>query len=101
MKKTFKWKIGLLVVCLFSVTFTCSMFMQINTATAHSCADQTKIVQLNRVDSSGVYALPEGACVDTVLLDGEPAKYVLVKDGTEVDVWAARPNSVVEAVIYQ
>jgi hypothetical protein len=57
-------------------------------------------VQLHRVDNSGIYALPDGAEVQDILLDGKPTTYVLVKDGTEVDVVTARPGSRVEAVIY-
>jgi len=98
MKKTFKRNI-MLVMVFFVFAFACNIWLlPISTVDAHS---STKIVQLHRVDFSGVYALPQGACLKDVLLDGQPAKYVLVKNGTEVDVWAARPNSRVEAVIYK
>lgn len=58
-----------------------------------------ELVPLQRADGSGVYALPAGARVQDILLDGRPANYVLVKDGTEVDVWDAQPASRVEALI--
>lgn len=97
MSKTFRGTIRWVLV-FFIFGFACTWLLPLNTVDAHPA---TKIVQLHKVDFSGVYALPEGACLKDVLLDGKPAKYVLVKDGTEVDVWAAKPNSRVEAVIYK
>lgn len=60
-----------------------------------------KIV-LSRVDNSGVFALPDGVAADRivqVLLNGQPAEYVPVKDNTEIDVPGARPDLVVEVVL--
>lgn len=94
---TARWNVNLVLV-VFVFAFACVCLLPCNTVSAQPA---TKIVQLNPVDSSGVYALPEGACLKYILLNGKPAMYVLVKDGTEVDVWAARPNSKVEAVIYK
>ncbi|MDR3560305.1 MAG: hypothetical protein P4N59_02525 [Negativicutes bacterium] len=98
MRKTFKRNV-MLVLVIFVFAFACNIWLLPLTTVAAS--PSTKIVQLHRVDFSGVYALPEGVWLKDVLLDGQPAKYVLVKNGTEVDVWAARANSRVEAVIYQ
>jgi hypothetical protein len=87
-----------LVVTIFVVfAFICNIWLPLTVA-AHPA---TTTIQLHRVDFSGVYALPPGVCLKNILVDGEPAMYVLVKNGIEVDVWAARPNSKVEAVIYK
>ncbi|MDR3590377.1 MAG: hypothetical protein P4N41_12060 [Negativicutes bacterium] len=99
MKRIFKWNIRVIVI-LFVFAFVCNLgLLSLNTVAAHPA--QTKSVQLHKVDFSGVYALPEGVCLKDVLLDGQPASYVVVKDGTEVDVWGARANSRVEAVIFK
>lgn len=58
-----------------------------------------ELITLQRVDGSGVYALPAGARLEEILLDGQPTAYVLLKDGSEVDVWGAQADSVVEAII--
>jgi len=59
-------------------------------------------IRLNRVDESGVYALPYGITADQiadVLLDGKSTEYVFVKSDTEIDVPLARPDSVVAIVL--
>ena len=58
-------------------------------------------VTLTRADQSGVFALPDGKTVEdiqTVLLDGMSAGFVYVKNQTEIDVPAARLNSIVTAI---
>lgn len=58
--------------------------------------------RLNRVDESGVFALPDGVTADhiaEVLLDGVSTEHVYVKSDTEIDVPLARPGSVVTIIL--
>ena len=60
------------------------------------------MIVLQKIDQSGVYALPTGVTasnIATVLLNGEPTGYVPVKDGTEIDVPLARSESTVTAIL--
>lgn len=59
-------------------------------------------INLLRVDQSGVYALPSAYTADDiqeVRLNGEQTEYTVVKDGTEIDVPAARLDSIVTAIL--
>lgn len=60
------------------------------------------MIILQKVDQSGVYALPAGITasgIAAVLLNGEPTGYVPVKDGTEIDVPLARSESTVTVIL--
>lgn len=59
-------------------------------------------INLKRVDNSGIYALPDkikAEALQMVLLDGNVSAYMPVKDGTEIDVPLARPESTVTAIL--
>lgn len=54
---------------------------------------------LKRVDSSGVFALPDGITADkikAVTCDGTPVLYSVINGGTEIDVIYYTEGSVVE-----
>ncbi len=60
------------------------------------------MITLTRADQSGVFALPDGvtsADIEQVLIDGVETYYVAVKGNTEIDVPAARLDSVITVIL--
>jgi hypothetical protein len=78
-----------------------AFFYGIESAQAAPVILQTDVVQLHPIDGSGIYALPDGAKVASILLNGKPTPYTIVKGGTEVDVWYSRWGTLVEAITWE
>ena len=59
------------------------------------------VLTLIRADKSGVFAMPEGQTVDRlteVYVDGNSVPFTPIKEGTEIDVPAAREDSNVKGL---
>jgi len=64
-----------------------------------------KRIQLNRIDESGVFTLPDGSALTNVMaieVDGvylTPEEYVITSNGNVDIIQAVPPDSVVAAVV--
>ena len=57
-----------------------------------------RTVSLHRIDFSGDYALPDGATVKAVYIDGQQAAKWSITGTGNLDVWESKPNSKITAV---
>ena len=64
------------------------------------------IIDLQRIDESGIFSLPEGLSfddVEAVLLNGSPVKeekYAVVANRTAIDVFESDALSTVSVILY-